>query len=140
MTALDHCEPQLIAVFKHDGWEVYEKPFIFRLPPKRTLKADVSFIRVAEDRPEIIIVVEIKCFADQEEDLTEFYRAIGQYEVYRSSLKITNQRLPLYLAIPDEAYERIKQHPEMMLTLRNNQVRCVIINLEREVIVEWIQH
>jgi hypothetical protein len=94
---------------------------------------DVGFSRGSEQ----LIVIEIKCFSDAAEDLSELYRALGQYQFYQTALSLREDVPPLYLALPSLAYARFQNRPEIMLTLQNSGVKYVIIDLEAEVIVQW---
>lgn len=137
MSALDHCEEETIRAFQKEGWQVRDKPFLIRITDGN-LRADVSFERQVGDSLEQIIVVEIKCFSDFQRDLVEFYKAIGQYQTYRTALRLDNVPVGLYLTIPQTAYERFAARPEYIETLREAQVKYVIIDLEQEEIVAWM--
>jgi hypothetical protein len=51
-------------------------------------------------------VVEIKCFGDPDRDIEEFYRALGQYEMYRAALEVQNVTARLFLTIPQKSLSR----------------------------------
>lgn len=82
MPALDKCEPQVLNAFRKDGWSVASKPFV--LPTHdRNVYADFSLQRGTNGTSEQIIVVEVKCFTNPEQDFAELYGAVGQYQFYR---------------------------------------------------------
>lgn len=137
MSAIDHCEEETIRAFEKAGWQVRHKPFLIRITDGN-LRADVSFERNLEDQLEQIIVVEIKCFSDFQRDLVEFYKAIGQYQTYRAALRLNHVSVDLYLTIPLTAYQRFRERPEFMETLHEAHINYVIIDLEQEVIVQWM--
>lgn len=137
MSALDHCEEETIRAFQKAGWAVRDKPFLIRITDGN-LRADVSFEREVDDQIEQIIVVEIKCFTDFQRDLVEFYKAIGQYQTYRTALRLDNIPVGLFLTVPQAAYQRFAARPEYIETLREAQVKYVIIDLEQEEIVAWM--
>lgn len=137
MSAIDHCEEETIRAFEKDGWQVRDKPFFIRVTDGN-LRADVSFERQVNDQLEQIVVVEIKCFSDFQRDLVEFYKAVGQYQTYRAALRLDEIPVGLFLTIPQDAYQRFEKRPEFMETLREARINYVIIDLEQEVIVQWI--
>jgi len=136
MSALDHCEAETIRAFEKAGWTISQKPFLIRIT-ETVLLADASFERRTNGRNEQIIVVEIKCFGDPDRDLGEFYRAIGQYEMYRAAMQVKNIAARLYMTIPQLAYQRFVGRAEFMKALSNSQVNYVIIDLKNEEIIEW---
>lgn len=87
---------------------------------------------------EEIIVVEVKCFADERSDLDELYRAIGQCLIYRSVLKLKPISAKLYLAIPDIVYYRLFTTPVVSLTITEAQIKILIVDIDREEIVQWL--
>ncbi len=137
MPALDHCEPQVIRAFEKQGWQIFKKPHLIPFDTTN-LWADASFQRIRENIVENIIVVEVKCFSDPNEDLPAFYTAQGQYNLYRSALKMNNMKFPLYLAVPDQAYQRLIQHLAVVDAIQTLALKLVIVNLMAEEIVEWI--
>lgn len=132
MPAFDPCEPQMITAFQKDGWEVVEKPFRIRMPEK-TVLADLKLQRGEQEA----IVVEVKCFTHAQDDLINFYVAVGQYSYYLSALAETEANLALYLAIPQIAYDRIIKTSGMNKTLLDLRINLVIVDIDKEEIVEW---
>jgi len=96
----------MIRAFEKVGWRVHEKPYLIRTA-KRNLYADFGLQRANEDNLEQIIIMEVKCFTDPQTDLQELYTAIGQYQLYQNALTEHRIAYPLYLAIPQTAYERL---------------------------------
>jgi len=137
MPAYDNCEPQIINALQKDGWRIISKPYMIRTN-KHTAYADFSMQRGVNGRTEQIIVLEVKCFANPKTDLQELYTAIGQYGFYREVLRKKQRPLPLYLALPDSAYERLISDLNIKALLKDASVKMVIVNLEQEEIVEWI--
>lgn len=63
--------------------------------------------------------------------------AVGQYISYRQVLAVKKPRHILYLAMPQKIYDRLTTtHREI---LQANHVRLIIVDLEVEVIVRWIE-
>lgn len=135
MTALDSCEPQIIRALEKKGWRIFLKPHSIATD-ERPVFADFSVQHDAEGK--IIVVIEVKCFANPKADLTELYMAIGQYQYYRVNMKRQRKSYPLYLAIPEEAYQRFLGKPSFIDTLTETQVKLVVIDTVKEVVLQWI--
>jgi hypothetical protein len=116
-----------------------EKPYLIRLPNKRHVWADIEFGRNLKEIQQQLIILEVKCFEEEGNDLPELYRAVGQYQFYKSALSLLPDPPLLYLTIPKQAYNRFQKRPEIMLTLKTAQIRYVIIDIELEEIIEWVQ-
>lgn len=136
MTALDSCEPQMIRALEKEGWEVFLKPHTIDTP-LRAVFADFSLRRWKDGTLETIIVVEVKCFADERQDLNELYRAIGQYQFYRTALRNEGKGYALYLAVPEDALRRLILDPTVVESLTDSAVQLVVIDIAAEEVVSW---
>jgi hypothetical protein len=137
MSALDHCEPQVIRAFEKAGWSIMSKPLVLD-SYDRTFYADFSLQRRTNGTGEQIIVVEVKCFADEKHEMGELYGALGQYQFYRSLLAPNQIDASIFLAVPALAYERLASNPDIAQLLKSLQIRFVLIDLSTEEIVRWI--
>jgi len=137
MAALDQCEGEIIQALQKDGWEVSEKPYAIRIVG-RSIFADMSLKRIKGGEHEEIIIVEVKCFTNPSADLQELYTAIGQYHFYRIALTLKRSSLPLYLAIPHQAYQRLIKQPSISALFQSGGVKLVVVDIEQEEIVQWI--
>ena len=137
MPALDSCHPQIVRALEKTGWVVLPKPFT--LPsPINNLFVDIQARRPTQNGGSEIIVVEVKCFADDSFDMHELYVAIGQYLVYRDLLQQMTVPRSLYLAIPTKAYYGIFRPLAAVIMIRN-QMQLIVINLDTEEVVEWVE-
>jgi hypothetical protein len=81
------------------------------------------------------IYVEIKCLApDSTRD--KLYIALGQYAMYAELLIAKDIASPLYLAIPEIAFQNLFDHI-LEQTFKRLRVKIVLIDLENEVVKEW---
>jgi hypothetical protein len=135
--AVDSCEPEVIAALEKQGWRVKEKPMALRAG-RRNVYADLRVSRLTEDFEEMRIVVEVKCFDDPKHDLQELYGALGQYLVYRVALENNPDYSPLYLSIPNEAYQRLDRVYRIERLLQRERINIVIIDIVRMEVVQWI--
>jgi hypothetical protein len=85
-----------------------------------------------------MLLAEIKCLSSQNATTTELYEALGQYLVYRAM--IFERRLPhsVYLAVPEGEFNAIFD-VSVMRVVSESQIRIVVVNLETERVVKWIE-
>jgi len=138
MPAIDQCEPQVIRALEKSGWTVTHNPFAIKIERDRVgyIFAD---LRLEHDNDnEHIIIVEVKCFESSRTILEEFYHAVGQCIVYRNALENNNIATKVYLALPTVAYESFFQKQLIQSVLNDIQLQLIVIDLEKEEVVEWI--
>ena len=82
------------------------------------------------------IAVEIKSFVAVSA-IYEFHLAIGQYRNYQLALLQDDPERVLYLAIPEDAYDRFFTLQFIQDALRYNAVRYIVYDVQTEVIVRW---
>ena len=82
------------------------------------------------------IAVEIKSFVAVSA-IYEFHLAIGQYRNYQLALLQEDPERVLYLAIPEDAYDRLFTLQFVQDALRYNEVRYLVYDVQAEVIVQW---
>lgn len=137
MSAIDSCEPQIIRALRKQGWQIDQKPFVIRTEIRYVL-ADFSVQKRANGQFEQIVIVEVKCFTNPQTDLVEFYAAVGQYLFYRSAMYAEGKEAPLFLAVPSQVYLRLQREQAVLLTLQNNHVKLIIVDIDREEVEQWI--
>ncbi|KAB2854448.1 MAG: hypothetical protein F9K46_16935, partial [Anaerolineae bacterium] len=137
MTALDSCEPQIIRALEKDGWRIVVKPYSIYVD-ERSVLADFGAQYVSPTEVRTIVVVEVKCFSNPKADLANLYTAIGQYQYYRVNLKRDKPDVTLFLAIPDEAYQRFLLQRSFLDTFAETGVKLLIVDTEEEEIVQWL--
>jgi hypothetical protein len=77
MPALDKCHDQVIRAFRKEGWTDVKSPLVIDFEDRRAY-IDVMFARGSNGTSENILVVEIKCFGDENTIATETYASLGQ--------------------------------------------------------------
>jgi hypothetical protein len=137
MPALDACHMQVVHALEKAGWQVAPKPFVL-FSPINTLFADIEAHRIVNGFEEEMIVVEAKCFQDTGNQMPDLYNAIGQYLIYQNLLQQRGINSSLYLAIPSKVYYGIFE-PLASSIIRKNQIKIVIVNLDDEVIEQWLE-
>lgn len=83
------------------------------------------------------IAVEIKSFLS-DSPLTDYHAALGQFLNYRLALEISEPTRILYLALPVVVYQSFFQREFAQISLERYQIKQIIYDPIREVIVKWI--
>ncbi len=92
---------------------------------------------IAVERNDIKLVVEVKSFigASKIQDLKE---ALGQYDIYYYLLEETAPDRKLYIAVSAILYKTFFNQDAIQLILTRHQLPLVIVDIEAEVIKQWI--
>jgi len=69
--------------------------------------------------------------------LTDLKVALGQYEIYKNFLEVTEPECQLYLAISSEIDNEIFQQKAYQFIIKRHQLPFIIVNVETEEIVKW---
>jgi hypothetical protein len=137
MSKLDFIHFSVKNALIKDGWEVTDDPYIIEYMKTR-LYADLGAERpIAAERGGQKIVIEVKSFlgTSKFQDLKE---ALGQYDIYRYLLEETAPERKLYVAISNEAYQNFFSQAVIQLILDKHQLPLIIVDIEVEEIVQWI--
>ncbi len=140
MPVLDSCQGQIAFALRKDGLTVKDKPkYVYDQETDSFIFIDLEAVREANglDTSRQQFYLEVKCFPGHNER-QELYIAFGQYVYYRSFLAKMGDRIPLFLAIPSTIYVKtfdliVRQ------TCRQNGIKLLIVDVQTETIVEWIE-
>lgn len=120
-----------------DGWTITHDPY------RMTVDAIGYEIDLGAERllgaqkGEQKIAVEIKSFVGPS-TISEFHRAVGQFNDYFVALESVEPDRELYLAIPENIYLTFFQKPIVQKSINRIGVRLVIYEADEEKIVRWI--
>ena len=116
-----------------DGWIIDDEQVAF-IGSERQIVIDLQISKEGQG----IILVEVKGF--QPSMVEALANAIGKMLIYRYILNELTQNIPVWLAVPEFAYQSILTE-DMGLTMRRQLgMDLVVFSLEREEIVQWIPH
>lgn len=93
---------------------------------------------IAAEKGNEKIAVEIKSFVGQS-PVSEFHKALGQYENYRSSLEELDPERTIWLAVPSEAWNDFSQRPFIQKAVTRHNLELIIFDITNETIVQWIK-
>jgi XisH protein len=128
MPAKDSCHDQISRALQKDGWTIS--------PKQPRLAADIfAYIDIEAHKDERNAFIEVKCFPGAN-DTQELYIAFGQYIVYRELLARLKPEAILYMGVPESSFAGF---PTTVLnTIQNNHVKIIVVDIESETIVRWI--
>ena len=135
--AFDVCHEQIVRALEKAGWTV-EKQQAKLNTTQRQVFVDILAERGLNGSRQQIMLVEIKCFPDRDSTTQELYVSIGQYLIYRAVIAELDLTIPLYLAVPDDAFRDIFDSTARRV-LQESRIKMVVVNLETETITQWIE-
>ena len=137
MPALDRYHTSVANALVKDGWNITDDPLILKLE-NRTFYVDLGAERlIAAEKDAVKIAVEIKTFLSPS-PVADLEQALGQFGIYEEVLKVVQPERVLYLAVPQEAFNRIFTERIGQLILQNRIRRAFTFSWELEEIIQWI--
>lgn len=123
-----------------DGWTISHDPL--RLSYEgTTVSTDLAAEKAIADGERIaveIIAVEVKDF-DGNQMMSQFEKALGQYNLYRSLLRILAPDRTIFLAVKKDVFEEFFQIPMIQLATSEDKVKFLIFDAVREEVIQWIK-
>ncbi|MCC6723518.1 MAG: XisH family protein [Saprospiraceae bacterium] len=121
-----------------EKWTITDDPLDLTIGEVE-LFADLGAERViAAERGNEKIAVEIKSFIGQS-PVSEFHKAIGQYENYRLSLEELDPVRELWLAVPEEVWNDFFQRPFIQKAIERYGIQIIVFDPENENLESWIK-
>ena len=137
MSAKDVFHEVVKRALQKDGWQITDDPLSISVGGVK-MSIDLAAEKlIAAEREGEKIAVEVKSFLERSSAISEFHTALGQFINYRGALRRREPERVLYLAVPlttDKTFFQL-DFPKAMV--EENQVKMIIYDVEREVIVEW---
>jgi len=121
----------LIHALVKDGWTILREQYKLPVGTRRL------WIDVHAAKAEQIILVEIKGFETSPSSVEELADALGQYVMYQVGLAANKITVPLYLAVPEAAYEGILSEELGRLIRQHSDMKLLVFDPNREVITKW---
>ena len=121
-----------------EKWTITDDPLDLTIGEVE-LFADLGAERViAAERGNEKIAVEIKSFIGQS-PVSEFHKAIGQYENYRLSLEELDPVRELWLAVPEAIWNDFFQRPFIQKAIERYGIQIIVFDPENENLESWIK-
>ena len=138
MARRDIFHSEIRVALEKDGWYITDDPLDLTVGEVELL-ADLGAERViAAERANQKIAVEIKSFMGQS-PVSEFHKALGQYENYRLSLEELEPDRAIWLAIPVLAWNDFFQRPFIQKAIQRHKIELIIFDPENQTILQWIK-
>ena len=120
-----------------DGWLITDDPLYIKVG-NLTVFVDLAGEKVfgAEKNGEKI-AVEVKTFSNPS-FITALYEAVGKYAVYRKALQLDESDRTLYLAMPEDVYDRYSKEPLFIGSLEEGNINLILFETNIEKITRWI--
>ena len=136
MPARDSIHDAVKNALIRDGWTVTADPYVIRYEDL-TLFADLAAERaIAAEKGDERIAVEIKSFLGPSE-VMDFQGALGQFQLYRGLLEVTDPTRKLFLAISQAVYDAFFQRAAIQLIVARFQVAVLVVDVENERVLTW---
>lgn len=137
MPAKDLYHDNIKKALEKDHWIITNDPLKLTWGT-RDFFADLGAKKIiAAQKGDQKIAVEIKSFTGISQ-ATELQKALGQYILYRNILEEKEPERLLYLAIIEDVFNDIFSEPIGDLVIKKNHLKLLVVNEEKEVIIQWI--
>lgn len=130
MPAKDRYHNTVVHALENGGWHVSERKFL--MLDDRRLWIDMQAERNGER-----IIVEVKGFENLSSPVEYLASVAGQYLIYLAALEYLEIDLPLYLAVPEDAYYGILSETIGQQVRRKASIQLLVFHPEREEVIEW---
>lgn len=119
-----------------DGWTITDDPFYVKIEGGRGLEIDLGAEKLlAAEKGSEKIVVEIKSFIASV--LHSFHQTLGQYLDYRDALEESNINRDIFIALPEEAYNKINSYPFILRRIEKYDLKIIVIDVKEKKIAKW---
>lgn len=121
-----------------EGWIVTHNPYtISKSILGGKLEIDLGLEKmITAERGMEKIAVEVKCFS-KPSIVNELHTVVGQYYNYLIGLEKVEPERALYLAIPEEIYQELKEMELFNLVAEKMGIKLIIFVPEYEIIALW---
>ena len=131
------CKTALI----RDGWTITHDPLpiTYRGTAVSTdLGAEKSHANEGQQIAVELIAVEVKDL-DGQSVLSDFEKALGQFHLYRTLLKLRDPKRKIFLAVRKKVYDEFFQRPAIQEVISASEVPLIVFDEQKEEIVKWIK-
>jgi hypothetical protein len=133
MPAKDKYHDQIISALQRDGWTIEAEHYHISIGTMGIFP-DILASRGEQQK----ILVEIKGFYDRYSFTAQFAEAVGKYLLYRDAIDLVGLQMPVYIAVPQSAWETLLQRQIAQRMILQYQIRLMIVNIDKEEITQWI--
>lgn len=132
----DRYHAVLLRCLQKAGWAILkEQEYISIGTGNETNRRLYIDIKAQRDDHQLVLI-EVKGL--ERSPVHELMELLGQYLVYRLALDYLSINTPLYIAVPQFAYQGIMQHVLGQETIKTYNVPLIIFDPVKEEIINWI--
>jgi len=135
--ARDRYHAAVRIALEKEGWAITHDPYT--LPSgRRNLYVDLGAERLlAAEREGESIAVEIKSFL-RDSEVADLEDALGQFVLYRATLRRHDPERRLLVAVPSDAFESVWSEEVGRAVLEDEKIPLLVFDPVKEVIVRWV--
>lgn len=136
--AKDFYHENVREALEKDGWLITHNPYSVKV---EEVGYEIDFGAeplIAAEKEESKIAVEVKSFVGPSA-INEFHKAVGQFNDYSVVLEIKDPERILFLAVPEETWQRFFQKQVIQKSLARIKAKVIIYNPSNNTIVQWIK-
>ena len=141
MAAKDKFHSAVRTALEKDGWTITHDPLpiTYRGTAVSTdLGAEKSHANEGQQIAVELIAVEVKDL-DGQSVLSDFEKALGQFHLYRTLLKLRDPKRKIFLAVRKKVYDDFFQRPAIQEVISASEVPLIVFDEQKEEIVKWIK-
>jgi hypothetical protein len=120
-----------------EGWVITDDPLILAFGHRNVFVDLGAELLFAAERNGERIAVEVKSFLGVS-TMKELEQALGQYRLYRFLLAKDDPERQLFLALTQQAFADIFSHAEGRELMRSEELKLLVFDPNREVVLQWI--
>lgn len=136
MARRDSLHDEVRAALENEGWIITHDPFPVKIG-RKSAEIDLGAERlIAAEKENEKIAVEIKSFVTSS-TITEFYHALGQFQLYERALKLHDPGRILFLALPFEAYDELSKDVFDFQGFGDFRRQIIVLKSKKELL--WIK-
>ncbi|MBW4458038.1 MAG: XisH family protein [Nostoc indistinguendum CM1-VF10] len=124
MSARDRFHELVRTALEKEVWIITHDPY----------HIDLGFVDFYIDLDAELLLAATK----DEEKISEFHTAIGQFINYRIALEDDDPERWLYLAVPLDVYKRFFRYPFIQTVIVRNKIPLLVYDTQKQEIAEWI--
>ena len=138
MARRDYTHDLVRNALEREGWQITNDPLPVKIG-RKSAQIDLGAERLlAAEKGNEKIAVEIKSFIGTS-TITEFYRATGQFQLYRRAMKRQYPDYVLYLALPVAAYEELSDDIFDFDDFEDLRHQIIVYDSNENIPLKWIK-
>jgi hypothetical protein len=133
MPAKDRLHDTVKRALVKDGWKVVDEQVRLNIGARRLW---IDLYAIKEDL-NLACLVEVKGFQNVPSLVDEMAKTIGQYFIYQVVLSEKSIPLPIYVAVPDEAFQGILSEEIGLLIREALGIKLLVFDPITERVIKW---